>query len=81
MKNEKYGFGVDWWGLGCIIFELISGQGPFRTRGEKVKREEVDRRVKEQNIAFNDKFKENQNAKDICQKVQKSIPWQIVIYQ
>ena len=35
VKNERYGFGVDWWGLGCVIFELISGQGPFRQRREK----------------------------------------------
>lgn len=67
VKNERYGFGVDWWGLGCIIFELVSYQGPFRARREKVKREEVDRRVKEDRPVFNDKF--TPEAKDICEKL------------
>lgn len=74
VKNERYGFGVDWWGLGCIIFELISGQGPFRARREKVKREEVDRRVKEESATFNDKFNENTLAKDICEKLLSKSP-------
>jgi len=74
VKNERYGFGVDWWGLGCIIFELISGQGPFRRRREKVKREEVDRRVKEENPGFNDKFADQPDARDICERLLSKTP-------
>jgi len=26
VKNEKYTFGPDWWGLGCILYEMIEGK-------------------------------------------------------
>ena len=67
VKNERYTFGPDWWGLGCIIYEMLEGRAPFRARKEKVKREEVDRRVKEDEEKYSDKF--NDDAKDICRKV------------
>uniref|UniRef100_A0A1I7X118 Protein kinase domain-containing protein n=1 Tax=Heterorhabditis bacteriophora TaxID=37862 RepID=A0A1I7X118_HETBA len=47
VKNERYAYGVDWWGVGCLIYEMIEGKAPFRQRKEKVKREEVERRVRE----------------------------------
>jgi len=67
VKNEKYGLSPDWWGLGCIIFEMVSGQAPFRRRKEKVKREEVDRRVKEDTETYCDKF--SSEARSICSLV------------
>ena len=30
VKNERYTFSPDWWGLGCILFEMIEGKAPFR---------------------------------------------------
>ncbi|TRY85764.1 hypothetical protein DNTS_031935 [Danionella cerebrum] len=45
IQNESYTFSPDWWGLGCLIYEMIQGQSPFRRRKERVKREEVDRRL------------------------------------
>uniref|UniRef100_A0A8C4RIH1 G protein-coupled receptor kinase n=1 Tax=Erpetoichthys calabaricus TaxID=27687 RepID=A0A8C4RIH1_ERPCA len=64
IKNESYTFSPDWWGLGCILFEMIQGQSPFRRRKERVKREEVDRRVREDQEDYSDKFSEE--AKSIC---------------
>ena len=29
MKNLPYGQGVDWWAVGVIIFEMITGNPPF----------------------------------------------------
>ncbi|PIO34354.1 hypothetical protein AB205_0115200, partial [Aquarana catesbeiana] len=64
INNENYTFSPDWWGLGCLIYEMIQGQSPFRKRKEKVKREEVDRRVKEDEEEYSEKFSED--AKSIC---------------
>uniref|UniRef100_A0A8L0DU46 G protein-coupled receptor kinase n=2 Tax=Oncorhynchus mykiss TaxID=8022 RepID=A0A8L0DU46_ONCMY len=67
IQNESYSFSPDWWGLGCLVFEMIQGQSPFRRRKERVKREEVDRRVREDPEEYSDKFSEE--AKDICRQL------------
>jgi serine/threonine protein kinase len=67
VKNERYTFSPDWWGLGCIIYEMIEGKAPFRARKEKVKREEVDRRVKEDQEVYSTKFSDH--CTSICQAV------------
>uniref|UniRef100_A0A8C2XFD3 G protein-coupled receptor kinase n=1 Tax=Cyclopterus lumpus TaxID=8103 RepID=A0A8C2XFD3_CYCLU len=67
IQNESYSVSPDWWGLGCLIFEMIQGQSPFRKRKERVKREEVDRRVREDQEEYSDKFAEE--AKDICRQL------------
>ncbi|KAK3094443.1 hypothetical protein FSP39_001792 [Pinctada imbricata] len=72
VKNERYSFSPDWWGLGCIIYEMIEGKGPFRARKEKVKREEVDRRVKEDTEEYSAKFSED--CRDICTQLLQKDP-------
>ncbi|XP_078500040.1 G protein-coupled receptor kinase 5 isoform X1 [Lissotriton helveticus] len=64
LNNQKYTFSPDYWGLGCLIYEMIAGQCPFRGRKEKVKREEVDRRVLETDEVYSEKFSEE--AESIC---------------
>ncbi|XP_005999275.1 G protein-coupled receptor kinase 5 [Latimeria chalumnae] len=64
LTNQRYTLSPDYWGLGCLIYEMIAGQSPFRGRKEKVKREEVDRRVLEAEEVYSDKFSEE--AKSIC---------------
>lgn len=27
--NKEYSFGVDWWGVGTLIFEMVTGKAPF----------------------------------------------------
>lgn len=67
IDNDKYSFSPDWFSFGCLVYEMIEGQAPFRARKEKVKREEVDRRVKEDLEKYSSKFSEE--AKSICKKV------------
>jgi G protein-coupled receptor kinase len=67
IDNEKYSFSPDWFSFGCLIYEMIEGQAPFRARKEKVKREEVDRRVKEDAEKYSSKFSEE--AKSLCQQL------------
>ncbi|CAI5454291.1 unnamed protein product [Caenorhabditis angaria] len=64
VKNERYAYGVDWWGVGCLIYEMIEGKAPFRQRKEKVKREEVERRVREDQEKYSEKFSEA--ARTLC---------------
>lgn len=74
VKNERYTFSPDWWGLGCILYEMIEGRAPFRARKEKVKREEVDRRVKEETEVYSNKFSED--AKTCCMALLQKDPKQ-----
>ncbi|KAI1882568.1 hypothetical protein AGOR_G00252090 [Albula goreensis] len=64
INNERYGMGVDWWGLGCLIYEMTAGRSPFRANKERVKREEVEKRVLEDREEYNDKFTED--SRTIC---------------
>jgi len=65
IDNEKYTFSPDWFSLGCLLYEMLEGRAPFRARKEKVKREEVDRRVKEVEETYGDRF--TPQARSICE--------------
>jgi len=65
IDNEKYTFSPDWFSLGCLVYEMIEGRAPFRARKEKVKREEVDRRVKEATEDYSDRF--SPSSRSVCE--------------
>ncbi|XP_078508879.1 G protein-coupled receptor kinase 6 isoform X1 [Lissotriton helveticus] len=64
VKNERYTFSPDWWALGCLVYEMIEGQSPFQQRKKKIKREEVERLVKEVQEEYSEKFSEE--ARSFC---------------
>ncbi|KAA0192144.1 Protein-serine/threonine kinase [Fasciolopsis buskii] len=67
VMNLRYTFSPDWFGFGCIVFEMIAGHAPFRKRKERVKREEVDRRVCEEIEEYGSAFTEH--ASSLCRSV------------
>lgn len=47
VAHRKYTFMPDWWGLGCVLYEMIAGEAPFRKHRENVSSKEVEKRVQE----------------------------------
>ncbi|KAG1938757.1 rhodopsin kinase grk7-b [Pimephales promelas] len=52
LKREPYRTSVDWWALGCSIYEMVAGRLPFRDHKEKVTKEEITRRTLEDKCKF-----------------------------
>ena len=69
--GKRYDFSADWWGMGCLIFEMVEGRSPFRTRKETIKRDEVDRRVREDTEQYSNKF--SIECRSLCQLVNHEI--------
>ncbi|KAI4901027.1 hypothetical protein NFI96_034304 [Prochilodus magdalenae] len=64
IKNEYYGFSPDWWGLGCLIYEMTAARPPFRERTERLHRKELETRVLEFNVPYSKTFDKTTEA--IC---------------
>lgn len=55
LDNQRYSYSPDWWSYGCLMYEMIEAKCPFRGVKEKVKREEVDRRVRHDEEKYSNK--------------------------
>ncbi|XP_035040884.2 G protein-coupled receptor kinase 5 [Hippoglossus stenolepis] len=62
--HDHYGMSADWWGLGCLIYEMTSGQPPFKSRGENPGTSEMERRIQTQQEEYSVKF--GREAKEFC---------------
>ncbi|KAI6656897.1 G protein-coupled receptor kinase 4 [Oopsacas minuta] len=67
LKNESYIFAIDWWGLGCVIYEMIAGRPPFREKKERVNKDTLDNRVLHKSQQYTPKF--NVEASLICTRL------------
>ena len=47
LNGTPYRESVDWWALGCSIYEMVAGYTPFKgpDKKEKPEKEEVQRRI------------------------------------
>ncbi|XP_069474383.1 rhodopsin kinase GRK7 isoform X2 [Ambystoma mexicanum] len=68
LKEENYSYPVDWFALGCSIYEMIAGRTPFKDFKEKVDKDEVKRRTLESEPEFHHKTF-TAEAKDICKQL------------
>ena len=65
LKEEDYNYPVDWFAMGCSIYEMIAGRTPFKDFKEKVGKDEVKRRTLEDEVKF-EHASFTEEAKDIC---------------
>lgn len=49
--KKSHGFPVDWWSLGCILFEMLSGYAPFGDT-EKMSKFEIFNNINRNNIQY-----------------------------
>uniref|UniRef100_H3AQU0 Ribosomal protein S6 kinase alpha-5 n=1 Tax=Latimeria chalumnae TaxID=7897 RepID=H3AQU0_LATCH len=62
-----HGKSVDWWSLGILMFELLTGASPFTLEGEKNTQVEVSRRILKGNPPFSSEI--GPMARDLLQKL------------
>lgn len=56
LRQENYHKSVDWWSLGCSIYEMVAARLPYKDFREKVHKEEVTRRTLEDECRFQQKL-------------------------
>ncbi|XP_062414926.1 G protein-coupled receptor kinase 5 isoform X2 [Pungitius pungitius] len=64
ISRRPYGVSVDWWGLGCLLYEMTAGRPPLRKEGEHLNPPEMEQRILKEEPEYGDKFSEE--AKDLC---------------
>uniref|UniRef100_A0A670YZH2 G protein-coupled receptor kinase n=1 Tax=Pseudonaja textilis TaxID=8673 RepID=A0A670YZH2_PSETE len=65
LKEESYSYPVDWFAMGCSIYEMIAGRTPFKDYKEKVEKDEVKKRTINDEVQFQH-ANFDEPTKDIC---------------
>ncbi|XP_043926944.1 rhodopsin kinase GRK7 [Protopterus annectens] len=65
LQEVDYLYSVDWFALGCSIYEMIAGRTPFKDFKEKVSKDEVRRRTLEDEVKCTH-VNFTEEVKDIC---------------
>ncbi|CAI5775628.1 rhodopsin kinase GRK7 [Podarcis lilfordi] len=65
LNEENYTYSVDWFAMGCSIYEMVAGRTPFKDFKEKVDKSEVKRRTIEDEVKF-EHANFDEQTKDIC---------------
>ncbi|XP_059145351.1 ribosomal protein S6 kinase alpha-5-like, partial [Physella acuta] len=60
-------FAVDWWSLGVLTYELLTGASPFTVDGEKNSQSEISKRIQKCNPPYPSHF--SREVKDLIQKL------------
>ncbi|XP_072247854.1 rhodopsin kinase grk7-b [Leuresthes tenuis] len=77
LKQEYYRTSVDWWALGCSIYEMVAARLPFKDFREKVQNTEVTRRTLEDECKFEDKRFDAPTKDIISQFLKKKILYRL----
>uniref|UniRef100_A0A3Q3GZD7 G protein-coupled receptor kinase n=1 Tax=Labrus bergylta TaxID=56723 RepID=A0A3Q3GZD7_9LABR len=67
LRQENYRMSVDWWALGCSMYEMVAARLPFKDFREKVQKEEVTRRTLDDECKFEQKLFDD-TTKDIISR-------------
>ncbi|KAG7456992.1 hypothetical protein MATL_G00241830 [Megalops atlanticus] len=76
LKDIPYRTSVDWWALGCSIYEMVAAYTPFKgpeAKKEKVAKEEVQRRICEDEVKYEHKGFDAATKDIISQFLKKNI--------
>ncbi|XP_029460482.1 rhodopsin kinase [Rhinatrema bivittatum] len=72
LKGEEYDFSVDYFALGVTLYEMTAAKGPFRSRGEKIGKDEVKNRTLNEPVTYTEKFSEA--CKSLCEALMQKDP-------
>ncbi|EHB02322.1 G protein-coupled receptor kinase 7 [Heterocephalus glaber] len=65
IEKVSYSYPVDWFAMGCSIYEMVVGRTPFKDYKEKISKEDLKQRtLKEEAMFQHENFTEE--VKDIC---------------
>jgi serine/threonine protein kinase len=77
IKDKSYGYSVDWYSLGLVLYEMLCGANPFKT-GEDLPFVDQMNRILTMEFKFTKLFSED--ATDLCKKLlEKSVSQFIIL--